>query len=126
MKPQLVQKTNPASETLKRTAARDAVVDEYAPLAIEVQALGARLRVMTAEASRYSLLKEEIRAWAEPLKPEGKFIYETDRNLIEISAKENEGQPDKKLLFQHLGATRFLKACTITQKASKEQLQARI
>jgi hypothetical protein len=113
----------PPAEAIARTAARDRVVDEFGPIALEHQLLSARLRHITAEGGRYQTLKAEIRSWFQNKAPDGKFLYETEKYALEISAKENEATADKKAIFKLLRVDRFIEAASITQKACKAELE---
>ena len=125
-KPQLVKNPPEApTETAARTPARDKTADEYGPLAAEYALLSSRLRVLTAEGSRYSALKDEIRSWFKDKAPDAKFIYESDRYLLEVSAMENEAEADKPKLYKILGAKTFLELASISQKAVKDELTLR-
>lgn len=120
MKPQLVKKL--PAPAVNRTAERDLVVDEYAPLAIQVQTLRARLRVLEDEEGRFIVLKRQIRAWFDKSPAEQRALYETERYTVEIGAKENEASPDNQAMVDLFGLKRFLALCTITRKAAEAEL----
>lgn len=122
-KPVLVKPAAAATTRgVPRSPERDAIVNQYGPLAIEVQALSARLRVLQAEGSDFTKLKDKIRSWYNDQPADCKFTYETERFQLELTERENEATPDVDAIVELVGLKRVLAICTLTQKAVKEEL----
>lgn len=99
-----------------------ALIDEFCPLHLELQALRARERVLTDKAGRYETLRKLIDEKCDALGPENRWMLQGAKFDLEATPRQNEKTPNKRKLLKIFKIAAFLEMAQITQSAVKEAL----
>lgn len=111
-----------SASSLQTRSFDPALIDEFCPLHLELQALRARERVLTDKAGRYEVLRKLIDEKCDALGAENRWMLQGEKFDLEATPRQNEKTPNKRKLLKFFKLAAFLEMANVTQAAVKEAL----